>query len=263
MLPKRSQGRVCGLQRNRQGLFRAKTSFEHIRLYSSYTFGPVAVEYHILLVRLRQLVMSARLGACRGGVSELCEAFAAAFAELEREPVADMSLHSSALGAHSRGDDLNDFLPKYGIRSYLSIHVDRWLGSTVVSSPVLPLVDILRLRKQLLLARSQGLESFRDACLEMLKIGGSGSKGLPTGGFRDETAATCHRGHKRQRRVTEALRNADHKLSASSSKKAKPYAPVSDVAFQRLQVAVRATERALAAGRKRACPGTSKAFRQT
>ena len=250
--------KACGLQRSRQGLFRAKISFEHIRLYSSYTFRQMAVEYHILLVRLRQLVMMNTQPGATESVSELCEAFSAAFAELEREPVVNMRPRS-CLGSQSECHDLNHFLQQYGIRSYLSIHAARWLGSTHVSSPVLPLVDVLKLRHQLLLARSQGWEPFRDAWLGMMRKTESPGRDRATA-FEQEATKPCRWGCKKRRRATEALNKAMARQKSQPGLRPRvsgtpgtsgASGPAKDMAVERLKVASCATERALAA-----CNGT-------
>ncbi|CAE7232015.1 unnamed protein product [Symbiodinium sp. CCMP2592] len=249
---KSSEPKTCGLQQNRQGLFRAKISFEHIRLYSSYTLPRAAVEYHILLVRLRQLVLlNTRQAEGREGqgVTELCEAFATAFAELEREPVVNMRPRDSGFRSGEQG--LNCFLQKYGIRSYLSIHVARWLGSTHVSSPVLPLGEVLTLRQQLLLARSKGLEPFRDAWLNMLqRLGrtGSGSSGHShsTDAFQDQVVQLNAYVCKKRRRATEALHEAMARQRLTGGRKPAVSKKRQD-AVASLRAASCATERALAA----------------
>ncbi|CAE7593352.1 unnamed protein product [Symbiodinium sp. CCMP2456] len=253
---KSSEPKTCGLQQNRQGLFRAKISFEHIRLYSSYTLPRAAVEYHILLVRLRQLVMMntrPQAASASEGVSELCEAFATAFAELEREPVVTMRPRDCLSGEQG----LNCFLKRYGIRSYLSIHVARWLGSTHVSSPVLPLGDVLTLRQQLLLARSKGLEAFRDAWLKMLQrlghsVGhsasgpGSSGHGHSTDAFKDQLLQLNPCLCKKRRRAAEALHEAMGRQRSAGGRKQAVSRKRQD-AVSRLRAASCATERALAA----------------
>ncbi|CAE7504955.1 unnamed protein product, partial [Symbiodinium necroappetens] len=249
---KSSEPKTCGLQQNRQGLFRAKISFEHIRLYSSYTLPRAAVEYHILLVRLRQLVMmnTPQAASASEGVSELCEAFATAFAELEREPVVNMRPRDCLSGEQG----LNCFLKKYGIRSYLSIHVARWLGSRHVSSPVLPLGDVLTLRQQLLLARSKGLEPFRDAWLKMLQrlghsASGSGSSGhshFAADTFKDQVLQMNPCVCKKRRRAAEALHEAMGRQRSAGLRKQAVSRKRQD-AVARLRAASCATERALAA----------------
>eukprot|EP00913_Durusdinium_trenchii_P031441 g29436.t1 len=140
----------CGLQRNRQGLFRAKMNLEpgwwagrdeHISLYSVFTQQDAAVEHHIFLVQLRRLVQL----QLHERELDLSEAFGWAFQQ--------MSYEAASPG---RAEGFDRFLLRRGIRSYLTIHVARWLGSTHVTSPVLPLMEVLDLRKRLLLARDRG-----------------------------------------------------------------------------------------------------------
>lgn len=144
----------CGLQRNRQGLFRAKMNLEHISLYSIFTQQDAAVEHHIFLVQLRRLVQL----QLHERELDLSEAFGWAFQQ--------MSYEAASPG---RAEGFDRFLLRRGIRSYLTIHVARWLGSTHVTSPVLPLMEVLDLRKRLLLARDRGWEHFRSEWIAMMQ----------------------------------------------------------------------------------------------
>lgn len=153
---------ACGLQRNRQGLFRAKMNLEHISLYSSYTANELAVEHHIFLVRLRHLVTS---GLKRG--LEIAEAFQEAFGVLEK---LDLSGTCPVdVFPSQQQTSFSSFLHQQGIRAYLNIRAARWLGSTHVTSPVLPFTQILDLRKRLLIAREQGWDAFRAEWISMMQ----------------------------------------------------------------------------------------------
>lgn len=153
---------ACGLQRNRQGLFRAKINLEHISLYSSYTANLLAVEHHIFLVRLRHLVTS---GLKRG--LEIEEAFQEAFGVLEK---LDLSGTCPVdVFPSQQQTSFSSFLHQQGIRTYLNIRAARWLGSTHVTSPVLPFTQILDLRKRLLIAREQGWDAFRAEWISMMQ----------------------------------------------------------------------------------------------
>mgnify|MGYP002804072748 CR=1 FL=1 len=161
--PARKKG-SCGLQRNRQGLFRAKINLEHISFYSAYTSASLAVEHHIFLVRLRQLV-TANLKQV-----DITQAFQDAFAVME-------ALEVSKSSPSSNISSLNSSLHRQGIRTYLNIHAARWLGATHVTTPVLPFTQILELRKRLLMAREQGWHTFRAEWLSTMKcVGLSRSK---------------------------------------------------------------------------------------
>lgn len=151
---------ACGLQRNRQGLFRAKMNLEHISLYSSYTANELAVEHHIFLVRLRHLVTS---GLKRG--LEIAEAFQEAFGVLEKLDLSGCPVDHFP----SQQTSFSSFLHQQGIRTYLNIRAARWLGSTHVTSPVLPFTQILDLRKRLLMAREQGWDAFRAEWISMMQ----------------------------------------------------------------------------------------------
>ena len=195
-------------------------------------------------------MVNAQRGTFSDSISELFEAFEAAFAILEREPVVSTNL-CSGLGLQSSGPELNHFLQKFGIRSFLSMRAQRLLGSTQLSSPVLPLVDVLTLRKQLLLARSQGWQSFRNACFGLLSSQDSDSSQSgcvpPPDSFNAE-ARTSQWDRRRKRRLTEALYKPREKFTATLQRRPKVVASTTaDIAFERLQIASSATERALAA----------------
>eukprot|EP00435_Cladocopium_sp_Y103_P067620 s381_g30.t1 len=137
---------ACGLQRNRQGLFRAKINLEHISLYSSYTANLLAVEHHIFLVRLRHLVTS---GLKRG--LEIEEAFQEAFGVLEK---LDLSGTCPVdVFPSQQQTSFSSFLHQQGIRTYLNIRAARWLGST----------------HRLLIAREQGWDAFRAEWISMMQ----------------------------------------------------------------------------------------------
>ncbi|CAJ1357489.1 unnamed protein product [Effrenium voratum] len=199
----------CGLQRNRQGLYRAKMNLEHISLYSAFVPAEDAVESHILLAKIRHLV-ALRMSRLLRREEGLFEAFQAAFAQLEDD-------QDGSVG------DVNAFLLRRGIRAYLTIHAHRWLGSTHVTSPVLPLAEVVALRQRLLSARERGWAAFRAAWVAMMEeVGLPRCRRMPAAAFADA-----------RRRGGEGQAGRGKKRRAEKSR-------------SRLQSAVQAAERAVA-----------------
>lgn len=163
-LPTSAAAGSVRLQTSKQGLFRAKVSLLNMILYGSFASPKVAAEQHVLLAQLQHSV-AARLP--RGDASSLSErevldALLRGAAESlgEKEPVA--------------AEKVAELLEERGIRIYLHVHVAKWLGSTHVTSPVLPLHEVLEIRSRLLRAKSQGWPAFRAAWVALMQHQGSG-----------------------------------------------------------------------------------------
>mmetsp|Transcript_48064 Transcript_48064/g.107911 ORF Transcript_48064/g.107911 Transcript_48064/m.107911 type:complete len:490 (+) Transcript_48064:237-1706(+) len=129
------------LQRNRNGLYRAKTTVSGVTIYGTYVTWPLAMEQRVELMKIRDRVLQAAN-------------------EMENDGDPRDLLRHAALGM--------DYLRLEGFKAHVTVCAWDWLGKKQVTSPIVDLEEALRLRSQLWQAKAEGWAAFRAVWLQLL-----------------------------------------------------------------------------------------------
>eukprot|EP00929_Paragymnodinium_shiwhaense_P015037 TRINITY_DN123035_c0_g1_i1.p1 TRINITY_DN123035_c0_g1~~TRINITY_DN123035_c0_g1_i1.p1 ORF type:complete len:467 (+),score=110.15 TRINITY_DN123035_c0_g1_i1:252-1652(+) len=161
----RKISRSVGLQKSRQGLYRAKCCIGQVSFYSEYVSETAVKASRDFLARLRSRVYENWQAARADSAARSCCKFLRMPDAIQegglREPflAALRQLEGDEVGSSSGIE----------IRAYVNLHVAKWLGSTHVTSPVLPIEETLAWREELLRAQPLGWPAFRQVWIKLLQ----------------------------------------------------------------------------------------------